>query len=103
MILDLHRLRKGVKSRIHVVSVALKKSGGFWCLANVGVTLSGILKMTHLDRVIKIYPTALSASEDSRPNSGRHRGVGKGRGDLPEQCRGAVRAPQKVRGAEGAR
>jgi anti-sigma B factor antagonist len=46
----------------------LKKSGGFLRLANVGVTLSGVLKMTHLDRVIKIYPTALAASEDLRPD-----------------------------------
>lgn len=42
----------------------LKKSGGFLRLAGVGVTITGILKMTHVDRVIKIYPTALAASED---------------------------------------
>jgi anti-sigma B factor antagonist len=44
----------------------LKKSGGFLRLATVGGTLSGLLKMTHVDRVIKIYPTALAASEDLR-------------------------------------
>ena len=46
----------------------LKKSGGFLRLAGVGGTLSGILKMTHVDKVIKIYPTALAASEDVRPD-----------------------------------
>jgi anti-sigma B factor antagonist len=46
----------------------LKKSGGFLRLAGVGGTLSGILKMTHLDKVIKIYPTALAASQDFRPD-----------------------------------
>jgi len=42
----------------------LKKSGGLLRLAGIGGTLSGLLKMTHVDRVIKIYPTALAASED---------------------------------------
>ena len=46
----------------------LKKSGGFLRLSGVGETLNGILKMTHVDRVIKIYSTALAASDDVRPD-----------------------------------
>ena len=45
----------------------LKKSGGFLHLVGVRGTLSGILKMTHVDKVMKIYPTALAASEDFGP------------------------------------
>jgi anti-sigma B factor antagonist len=66
-------------SRVHIMDSSglgqivtcfcrLKKSGGFLRLASVGGTLSGLLKMTHVDKVIEIYPTALAASEDVRPD-----------------------------------
>ena len=48
----------------------LKKTGGALRLAGVGGMLAGTLKMTHVDQVIEIYPTALAAAEDFGPNGG---------------------------------
>ena len=40
----------------------LKRSGGTLRLAGVSTMVYGVLKMTQVDRVIEIYPTALDAS-----------------------------------------
>jgi len=40
----------------------LKRSGGALRLAGVSTMVYGVLQMTHVDRVIEIYPTALDAS-----------------------------------------
>ena len=41
----------------------LKKAGGTMRLAGVKGMIDGVLKMTLVDRLVKIYPTALEASE----------------------------------------
>ena len=64
-----YTLDSGGLGQIVACLTKLKKSGGFLRLAGVGGTLSAILKMTHVDRIIKIYPTALAASEDFRQDS----------------------------------
>jgi anti-sigma B factor antagonist len=43
----------------------LKNSGGSLRLAGVKGMVEGVLKLTHVDKVIEIYPTALDASQDS--------------------------------------
>jgi anti-sigma B factor antagonist len=42
----------------------LSQSGGALRLAAVKGMVEGVIKMTQLNRVIQIYPTALAASED---------------------------------------
>jgi anti-sigma B factor antagonist len=42
----------------------LSQSGGSLRLAAVKGMVEGVLNMTQLNRVIRIYPTALAASED---------------------------------------
>jgi anti-anti-sigma factor len=42
----------------------LTKSGGSLRLAAVKGMVEGVLNMTQLNRIIRIYPTALAASED---------------------------------------
>jgi len=64
-----YNLDSGGLAQIVACLSKLKKSGGFLRLAGVGGTVSEVFKMTHVDRVIKIYPTALAASEDLRPDS----------------------------------
>jgi anti-sigma B factor antagonist len=64
-----YNLDSGGLGQIVACLSKLKKSGGFLRLTGVGGTLSGIFKMTHVDRVIKIYPTALAACEDCRQDS----------------------------------
>ena len=64
-----YTLDSGGLGQIVACLTKLKKSGGFLRLAGVGGTLSAIFKMTHVDRIIKIYPTALAASEDFRQDS----------------------------------
>ncbi len=41
----------------------LKKAGGAMRLAGVKGMVDGVLKMTLVDRLLKVYPTALEASE----------------------------------------
>jgi anti-sigma B factor antagonist len=41
----------------------LKKAGGTMRLAGVKGMIEGVLKMTLVDRLMKVYPTALEASE----------------------------------------
>ena len=64
-----YTLDSGGLGQIVACLTKLKKCGGFLRLAGVGGTLSAIFKMTHVDRIIKIYPTALAASEDFRQDS----------------------------------
>lgn len=45
----------------------LRNSGGTLRLAGVKGMVEGVLKLTHIDRVIGIYPTAMDASQDSSP------------------------------------
>jgi len=42
----------------------LKKAGGSMRLSGVKGMIDGVLKLTLVDRLVKIYPTALEASED---------------------------------------
>ena len=62
-------------SRVHYIDSAavgsiirclssLKNSGGTLRLAGVKGMVHGVLKLTHVDRVIEIYPTAGEASQD---------------------------------------
>jgi|SRR5579863_3638004 anti-sigma B factor antagonist len=46
---------------------SLRRAGGGLRLAGVSTMVYGVLKMTRLDRVIEIYPTALDASENFFP------------------------------------
>jgi anti-sigma B factor antagonist len=41
----------------------LKKAGGAMRLAGVKGMVDGVLKMTLVDRLVEVYPTALEASE----------------------------------------
>jgi anti-sigma B factor antagonist len=47
----------------------LKKLGGTLRLAGVKGMVAGVLKLTQVDRVLKIYPTASEASQDLPPVS----------------------------------
>jgi anti-sigma B factor antagonist len=42
----------------------LKKAGGAMRLAGVQGMVDGVLKLTLVDRLVKVYPTALEASEN---------------------------------------
>jgi anti-anti-sigma factor len=46
----------------------LKDSGGTLRLAGVKGMVKGVLELTHLDKVIGIYPTAIDASQDWPPS-----------------------------------
>jgi anti-anti-sigma factor len=45
----------------------LKNSGGSLRLAGVQGMIEGVLKLTHLDQVIEIYPTAVEAAGNFLP------------------------------------
>jgi anti-sigma B factor antagonist len=45
----------------------LKNAGGTLRLAGVKGMVEGVMKLTHIDRVIGIYPTVLDASQDTPP------------------------------------
>ncbi len=47
----------------------LKKLGGTLRLSGVKDMVEGVLKLTQIDRVIEIYPTAAEASQDLPPVS----------------------------------
>jgi len=47
----------------------LKKLGGTLRLSGVTGMVEGVLKLTQIDRVIEIYPTAAEASQDLPPVS----------------------------------
>lgn len=46
----------------------LKDSGGSLRLAGVTGMVKGVLKLTHVDKVIGTYLTAMDASQDSAPS-----------------------------------
>ncbi len=50
---------------------SVKKSGGFLCLAGVKGMVEGAFRLTQVNRVIDIYPTAAAAAESfpSAPES----------------------------------
>jgi anti-sigma B factor antagonist len=47
----------------------LKKLGGTLRLSGVNGMVEGVLKLTQIDRVIEIYPTAAEAAQDLPPVS----------------------------------
>jgi anti-sigma B factor antagonist len=47
---------------------SLKNSGGTLRLAGAKGMVQGVLRLTHVDRVIRIYPTAGEACHDSPPS-----------------------------------
>ena len=47
---------------------SLKNSGGTLRLAGATGMVQGVLRLTHVDRVIRIYPTAGEACQDSPPS-----------------------------------
>ena len=47
---------------------SLKNCGGTLRLAGVKGMVQGVLRLTHVDRVIGIYPTVVDASQDSPPS-----------------------------------
>jgi len=47
---------------------SLKNSGGTLRLAGAKGMVQGVLRLTHVDRVIRIYPTASEAYQDSPPS-----------------------------------
>lgn len=47
--------------------VRLRNSGGTLRLAGVKGMVEGVLKLTHVDKLIGVYPTAMDASQDSPP------------------------------------
>lgn len=66
VILDLSRLTKldsGGLGKIVNCFSRLKNVGGSLCLAGTTGMIDGLLKLTHADRFLKCYPTALAAAE----------------------------------------
>ena len=46
---------------------SVRRSGGILRLAGLNAMVYGVLKITHIDKVIEIYPTALDAAEALLP------------------------------------
>jgi anti-anti-sigma factor len=46
---------------------SVRRSGGMLRLAGLNAMVYGVLKITHIDKVIEIYPTALDAAEALLP------------------------------------
>lgn len=74
VVLDLSRLTKldsgGLGKIVDCFSRA-KKAGGSLLLAGATGMMEGVLKLSHADRFLKTYPTALAAAEsffDSSPS-----------------------------------
>jgi anti-sigma B factor antagonist len=67
VVLDLSHVSKvdsgGVGKIVNCLS-RLRVAGGTLHLAGVTGMVSGILKLTQVDRLVKIYPTAAEASQD---------------------------------------
>ena len=66
VILDLSKTTKvdsaGLGKIVNCLS-RLKTSGGTMYLAGVSEMVAGLLKMTKVDRLVKVYPTALEAAQ----------------------------------------
>ena len=73
IILDLSRLTKldscGLGKIVDCFS-RLSKTGGSLRLAGLTGMMDGALKLTHADRFLKTYPTALDAAKSFSENSG---------------------------------
>ncbi len=71
VVLDLSGCSKvdsgGVGNIVHCLS-RLKVAGGMLRLAGVTGMIGGVLKLTKVDRLVKIYPTALEASQSFSEN-----------------------------------
>ncbi len=66
VILDLSGLTKldsGGLGKIVNCFSRVKKAGGSLCLTGSTGMIDGLLKLTHADRFLKCYPTALAAAE----------------------------------------
>jgi anti-sigma B factor antagonist len=67
VILDLSQLSKvdsgGIGRIVNCLS-RLKVAGGTMHVAGANEMVCGVLKMTRVDRLVKIYPTALEASQN---------------------------------------
>ena len=65
VVLDLSQVSKvdsgGVGKIVNCLS-RLRVAGGALCLAGVTGMIGGVLKLTQVDRLVKIYPTAMEAS-----------------------------------------
>lgn len=67
VILDLtavHHVDSAVVGQIVKSHSSLKKSGGMLRLAGPTGMVDGVLKLTHVDKVIEIFPTALDAASN---------------------------------------
>jgi anti-sigma B factor antagonist len=66
VVLDLSNVSKvdsgGVGKIVNCLS-RLRVAGGTLCLAGVSGMIGGVLKMTQVDRLVKIYPTAAEAAQ----------------------------------------
>jgi anti-anti-sigma factor len=77
VVLDLSHATKldsaGVGKIVNCLS-RLKIAGGALCLAGVTEIIASALKITHVDRLVKIYPTALEASQNfpEAPSAAAH-------------------------------
>jgi anti-sigma B factor antagonist len=58
------RLDSGGVGQIVNCLSRLKVAGGAMRLSGVSGAVAGILKLTKVDRLVKVYPTALEASQD---------------------------------------
>jgi len=67
VVLDLSRVSKvdsgGVGKIVNCLS-RLRVAGGTLCLAGVTGMIGGVLKLTQVDRLVKIYPTAQEAAQN---------------------------------------
>jgi anti-sigma B factor antagonist len=66
VVLDLSRLTKldsGGLGKIVNCFSRLKNAGGSLCLAGTTGMIDGLLKLSHADRFLKCYSTALAAAE----------------------------------------
>ena len=66
VVLDLTKVTKldsGGLGKIVNCFSRLKTAGGSLCLAGTTGMIEGLLKMTHADRFLKCYPSALAAAE----------------------------------------
>jgi len=59
-----HHVDSAVVGQIVKSHSGLKRSGGMLRLAGAAGMVEGVLKMTHVDKVIEIFPTAAAASEN---------------------------------------
>ena len=67
VVLDLSRVSKvdsgGVGKIVNCLS-RLRLAGGTLCLVGVTGMIGGVLKLTQVDRLVKIYPTAQEAAQN---------------------------------------